>query len=122
MSARDLARFGYLYLRRGAWITGQLLPEDWIAESLHPHSKAAHGYEAYATAFGLLWWVTRPELLGGRRSYAALGGSGHGVFILPEIDSVIVHRIRDEASTPDWGDILPLLAKTADLCERVASE
>jgi CubicO group peptidase (beta-lactamase class C family) len=29
MSARDLARLGYLYLRRGAWINAQLVPEEW---------------------------------------------------------------------------------------------
>lgn len=122
MSARDLARLGLLYLRGGRWINHQLLPEQWITDSLSPHSKAAHGYEDYATAFGLMWWVVRPELLGGHRCYAGLGGSGHGVFILPDFDTVIVHRNLDEATVPNWPDILPMLARTANLCESLAPE
>ncbi len=122
MSARDLARLGLLYLRCGRWMNDQLLPEQWIADSLSPHSKAADGYEAFTTAFGLMWWVARPELLGGFRCYAALGGSGHGVFILPEVDAVIVHRNLDEATEPSWPDILPMLAKTANLCRSLAPE
>ncbi len=120
MSARDLARLGLLYLRGGRWTTDQLLPEQWIADSLSPHSKAAHGYEAYATEFGLMWWVVRPELLGGHRCYAGLGGSGHGVFILPDFDTVIVHRNLDEATVPNWPEILPMLARTAMLCRSLA--
>jgi CubicO group peptidase (beta-lactamase class C family) len=46
MSARDLARFGHLYLCRGDWAGSRLLAEDWIARSLHPHSPATYGYEA----------------------------------------------------------------------------
>ena len=122
MSARDLARLGLLYLRGGRWMNDQLLPEQWIADSLSPHSKAAHGYAAFTTAFGLMWWITRPELLGGFRCYAAFGGSGHGVFILPEVNAVIVHRNLDEATTPNWPDILPMLAKAATLCRSLAPE
>lgn len=122
MSARDLARLGLLYLRGGTWMNDQLLPEAWIADSLSPHSKSAHGYEAHTIAFGLMWWVFRPELLGGFRCHAALGGSGHGVFVLPEIDAVIVHRNLNEAAAPSWPDILPMLAETAALCRSLAPE
>lgn len=116
ISARDLARFGHLYLCRGSWAGSRLLSEDWVARSLHPHSPATHGYEAYAAAFGWMWWVMRPELLGGLRSYAALGGSGHGVFIIPDLQAVIVHRNDGEAIAPGWTDIVPVLVSTAELC------
>jgi CubicO group peptidase (beta-lactamase class C family) len=33
MTARDMARFGYLYLRKGRWGERQLMPGDWIARS-----------------------------------------------------------------------------------------
>jgi CubicO group peptidase (beta-lactamase class C family) len=119
MSARDLARFGQLYLCRGSWTHDRLLPEEWIARSLHPHSRAAGGYESYAEAFGFLWWVLRRDVLGGMSGYAGLGGSGHGVFILPEIDAVIVHRTDGEATVPSWPQVIPMLASVADLCKRV---
>ncbi len=120
MSARDLARFGQLYLRRGLWLEERLLPEAWIARSLHPASTAADGYETYASAFGLLWWQVRPEFLGGRLGHAGLGGAGHGVFVLPEIDAVIVHRNHDEAAVPSWPQIFPLLGSVSDLCQKLA--
>ena len=115
-SARDLARFGHLVLCRGRWAGRQLLSEDWIAQSLHPHSRATGGYEAYASAFGWMWWILRPELLGGIPCYAALGGSGHGIFVVPELQAVIVHRNDGESTVPNWNDIIPVLASTAALC------
>ncbi len=119
VSARDLARFGHLYLRLGAWGPRRLLSEDWVTRSLHPHSAASHGYEAYAAAFGWMWWTMRPELLGGQPSHAALGGSGHGVFLVPDSQAVIVHRNDGEATAPGWGDILPVLVSTAELCRSI---
>jgi CubicO group peptidase (beta-lactamase class C family) len=121
ISARDLARFGHLYLCRGAWARARLLPAEWVVESLRPHSAAAHGYETYATGFGLLWWTLRPELLGGLRAHAALGGSGHGVLLLPELDAVIVHQNDGEATAPGWTEILPVLAQIADLSREARS-
>ena len=63
-----------------------------------------------------MWWVIRVELIGGLRSYAALGGSGHGVFIIPELQAVVVHRNDGEATAPGWPDIVPVLVSTAELC------
>ena len=120
MSARDLGRFALLYLRLGQWRGLRLLSEDWITDSLSPHSQATHGYEAFTKSFGLLWWVAREDLLGGHRSYAALGGSGHGMFVIPDLDAVIVHRNLDEATEPNWPQILPVLEQTVDLCEQLA--
>ena len=33
LTARDMARFGYLFLRGGAWKGQQLIPSDWVTES-----------------------------------------------------------------------------------------
>jgi CubicO group peptidase (beta-lactamase class C family) len=35
MTARDLARFGLLYLRQGRWNNLQIVPESWIEKSTH---------------------------------------------------------------------------------------
>jgi hypothetical protein len=74
----------------------------------------AYGYETCAAAFGWMWWVMRPELLGGLRSYAALGGSG--VFIIPDLQAIIVHRNDGEAIAPGWTDIIPVLVSTVEFC------
>src|SRR5258708_5287656 len=40
MTARDLARFGQLFLRHGAHEGQQLVPADWVAASVTPYSDA----------------------------------------------------------------------------------
>jgi len=39
ISARDLARFGQLYLQQGAWEGEQIVPAQWVAESVYPYSR-----------------------------------------------------------------------------------
>ncbi len=38
MSARDLARFGLLYLHKGNWAGKQIVPRDWVEESTRSYS------------------------------------------------------------------------------------
>ncbi len=52
MTARDLARFGYLFLRNGNWQSESVVPEAWVSESTQPHSQVGTGQ-----GFGYLWWV-----------------------------------------------------------------
>lgn len=52
LSARDLARFGQLYLDRGRWQGRQIVPGDWIAESTTPRSSA--GWGVPMDSFGFL--------------------------------------------------------------------
>jgi CubicO group peptidase (beta-lactamase class C family) len=51
MSARDLARFGVLYLRKGAWGNQQLVPRAWVEESTQPFSNTGR------CGYGYMWWV-----------------------------------------------------------------
>ncbi|MCA9688478.1 MAG: serine hydrolase [Myxococcales bacterium] len=52
-SCRDLARFGYLYLRGGRWADGvQLVPEAWVTASTTPST-------TLNDAYGYLWWLNR---------------------------------------------------------------
>jgi CubicO group peptidase (beta-lactamase class C family) len=94
MSARDLARFGLLYARGGNWNGRQIVPEQWVRESVRPHSQGPEG------GYGYMWWTTRDdsdELFGIHTepgAFAASGSNGHRVFILPKADIVIVHRVN----------------------------
>jgi CubicO group peptidase (beta-lactamase class C family) len=50
-SCRDLARFGYLFLRGGQWAEGlQVISGDWVSESTSPSTP-------HNDAYGYLWWL-----------------------------------------------------------------
>jgi CubicO group peptidase (beta-lactamase class C family) len=55
MSARDLARFGQLYLNGGKWGQKQVVPRSWVQESTKPKSETGD-----RTGYGYLWWTREP--------------------------------------------------------------
>jgi CubicO group peptidase (beta-lactamase class C family) len=55
-SARDLARFGLLYLRHGRWREQQVIPAEWVDESTSPYSTTNSG-----SGYGYLWWTAPSE-------------------------------------------------------------
>jgi CubicO group peptidase (beta-lactamase class C family) len=83
----DMARFGYLWLRNGAWNGRQILPPDYVKAALSP---SEHGPD-----YGYLWWLnTRGKNLPGlpATAYAALGAGSNDIVVSPEHDLVIVWR------------------------------
>lgn len=94
MSARDLARFGQLFLQRGRWNGRQVLPEAWVTESTRPHSDLGNG-----RGYGYMWWTyaagsygPRAPTLARYASYAASGSGGQAIIVVPEAELVVVHR------------------------------
>ncbi|MGO4237052.1 serine hydrolase domain-containing protein [Pseudarthrobacter sp. YAF2] len=96
LSARDLAKIGLLMAAGGRWRNHQLVPQEWVRESLYPHVRRAD--MAPATGFGncdygYLWWLPKeagPEWDG---AFLAAGNYGQFLLVLPAIGSVIAHRV-----------------------------
>lgn len=86
MSARDMARFGYLYLRMGLWRDRQIVPARWVTRSTTSYSSSLNRPNIPAIGYGFLWWVTD-------WGYEALGQDGHVIAVIPTKDLVIVHRV-----------------------------
>jgi CubicO group peptidase (beta-lactamase class C family) len=82
MSARDLARFGLLYLRNGKWNEQQILSENWIQESMTPYTHLRS--KNYLEGYGYLWWVSD-------MGFAAVGSGGQTLIVIPELRLVVVH-------------------------------
>ncbi|MGY5775743.1 serine hydrolase domain-containing protein [Rhizobium sp. LEGMi135b] len=85
---RDLAKFGQLMLDKGRWNGRQIIPSKWISESMQPYANTErHG----ALFYGYHWWLGR-SLLKGRelRWVAGFGAGGQRLFVLPELDLVVV--------------------------------
>jgi CubicO group peptidase (beta-lactamase class C family) len=86
LSTRDMARFGLLYLAKGRWRDKQLLSRQWIEESTKAHSvRDGEGY-------GYLWWEDQAEFKP-QGMYYASGYGGHNIFVFPQDELVIVHRV-----------------------------
>lgn len=93
MTARDLARFGQLFLDRGRAGGVQVIPEAWVEESVQPISEAGN-----RGAYGYMWWIVRsgimyPYVRLPEGSYAAKGAGGHVVLVMPALRAVVVHRV-----------------------------
>lgn len=91
MTARDMARFGHLYLRNGRWGDKQVVPAHWVARSTTSYTKLEGPQAIPAVGYGLLWWEQE-------WGYAALGFGGHVIAVVPSKDLVIVHRVVQEDS------------------------
>jgi CubicO group peptidase (beta-lactamase class C family) len=98
MSARDLARFGLLYLRQGKWHDESIIPAGWVRNSLVSYSNAGG-----AGGYGYYWWISRngahfPGVTLPDGSYSARGAGGHYLVVIPKLDLVVVHRVDTSRS------------------------
>jgi len=91
MSARDMARFGLLFLRQGKWKKQQVIPAGWVKESTKAHTaNLGRGFQERG-GYGLLWWIAPP--INGNTVFYAAGSGGQRLFVIPEQDMVIVHLV-----------------------------
>jgi CubicO group peptidase (beta-lactamase class C family) len=93
-NARDLARFGLLYLNGGTWNSERLLSEKWIEFARTPAPSTAERGNFY----GGQWWLVpddRDDVP--RDAYSTAGNRGQYVIVVPSHDLVIVRRGLD------WG-------------------
>lgn len=81
---RDLARIGQMVLNGGRWEGQQVVPRDWLAQSFEGHVIVNE-----RTRYGYQWWLS-PAKAAGPRQIAAMGNGGQRLFIVPELDLVIV--------------------------------
>ncbi len=92
-NARDLARFGLLYLNGGRWNGEQLVSREWIEFVLSP----APASQVRGNDYGGQWWLVPDERKGEvpADAYATAGNRGQYVIVAPSHDLVIVRRGLD---------------------------
>jgi CubicO group peptidase (beta-lactamase class C family) len=86
VTARELARFGYLMLRDGAWEGQEIVSPWWLEECTRSSQTDNPGY-------GLTWWINpRRYLWPGvpEDAFAAMGYNCNLCCIIPSLDLVIV--------------------------------
>lgn len=103
LSPRDMAKFGYLFLRKGNWHDQQVIPADWVEESTtgrvtvitresrstrmksYLHRREGSRLPANASvSYGYQWWVLSSD------GCASRGRGGQAIFVIPSLDLVVV--------------------------------
>jgi len=97
-STRDMARIGYLMLRRGRWNGRQVVPADWVAESTRPFTRVTEmnppARRTGPFGYGYLWWVwDGPRAAGSYEgAFTGLGAIGQHITVVPKLDLVVAHK------------------------------
>jgi CubicO group peptidase (beta-lactamase class C family) len=103
LTPRDMAKFGYLFLRQGNWCGQQIIPADWVEESttgrVTVSTRESRGarMRSYllrrqgprlptiaSVSYGYQWWVLSPD------GCASRGRGGQAIFVIPGLDLVVV--------------------------------
>lgn len=81
LSPLDMAKFGYLYLNNGSWKGEQLIPKDYISQSLFSH----HRFSTDSNGYGYSWWTDNPE----NGVSCAIGAYGQYTCVAPKYQMVV---------------------------------
>jgi CubicO group peptidase (beta-lactamase class C family) len=86
LSARDLAKIGFLYLNNGYWNGQPIVSEYWVRESTGQQIQANQHPIYGSFGYGYQWWVKKVD---GCSSFRAWGRRGQFIVVVPELDLVI---------------------------------
>ncbi len=104
-SARDFAKFGYLYLRDGVWDGTRLLPEGWVdfARTKTPAENSnVYGAGFWITAYGAEPTHGSAAVTPPWDAFHAGGHEGQTIWIVPSRDLVIVRLGIMDNSGGNW--------------------
>jgi len=96
LRARDLAKFGLLYLNEGNYMENQIIPAVWVEESLQRYSNDVNsagikngsvGRYLRNIGYGYQWWSASVD---GYRFNLAWGHGGQFIFLLKEYNTIVV--------------------------------
>jgi CubicO group peptidase (beta-lactamase class C family) len=92
---RDMAKLGYLVLRKGRWAGNQVVSESWLQESMRHRVHTSWRFSSYPVDYGYLWWLLPLDGSGMAQGedadiYTASGAQGQWIFIIPKYDMVVV--------------------------------
>lgn len=111
-SARDLARFGWLYLNGGRWEGRQVVPASWVTESTQPLSDAGPGI-----GYGYMWWPSKTDMHRnvkiGPGTYSARGFGGQFLMVAPSRGLVVAHLAAEALPEKGVERLLKLIMAAA---------
>ena len=103
---RDMARLGYLYMNNGFLDGQQIVPSEWVEESLTNYTNFINSTwgDLDQVNYGYLWWLGEIK---GYEVFLAIGHGGQFVINFPSLNMIVVTTSKWQL---DWN--------TADQHER----
>jgi CubicO group peptidase (beta-lactamase class C family) len=88
---RDLAKLGSLYMHGGRWHGRQIIPAQWVSESVRRHIALPAAVSAFGThGYGYQWWHACYRTAAGTfETHFAVGNGQQRVYVLPQLDLVV---------------------------------
>jgi CubicO group peptidase (beta-lactamase class C family) len=100
LTARDMARYGQLYLQGGSVDRRRVVPAEWVTLSTRNHRAYTEPWEEMdSVGYGFQWWT------GTVRDYPLYFASGFGgqwIVVIPTADMVVVSTMNALTETDDW--------------------
>jgi CubicO group peptidase (beta-lactamase class C family) len=98
ISARDMARFGWLTLERGRWGDRQLLSDAWVKLALTPTGpQPTYGFMNWFLNTDRKPWPAAPAT-----AFMHVGNGTNIIYVDPEHDLVVVARWIENAAVADF--------------------
>jgi len=91
---RDMARLGYLYMNNGQLNREQIVPAEWVEESLTNFTNFTNSTwgDLEKVNYGYLWWLGEIK---NYKVFLAIGHGGQFVINFPELNLIVV-------TTAEW--------------------
>jgi CubicO group peptidase (beta-lactamase class C family) len=88
INARDMAKFGMLYLHDGVFNGRRILTSNWVNQSISKHINITASFEEFGfTDYGYLWWNWAID---GFKGPCAVGALDQRILIDPEHEMVVI--------------------------------
>ncbi len=87
LTAREMAKIGFLYINKGIWDGQVILSESYIDEATRPYNLDSY--------YGYQWWISASS----HYLYFSAGGSGgQRIMVVPSLDMVIAIKCKPYAA------------------------
>lgn len=108
---RDMAKFGYLYLNDGLIGERQIIPREWVSNSLTYHSGGTWTWgHMNQIGYGFQWWLGQ---INDYDCYMALGYGGQYIMIFPGLNLIVVttssHNVDPETADAHERSVLEIV-------------
>ncbi|MEL7833053.1 serine hydrolase [Fodinibius sp. Rm-B-1B1-1] len=83
LKPQGMIKIGQMMLNKGRYNGQQIISEKWVVDSFKTYTRS--NYNPYN--YGYMWWN---KLVGKEKVYFAWGFGGQYIFIIPDLDAVVV--------------------------------